>query len=106
LANAHSQAAWEAGKKAKLETKRCCDLGIFLKIDPKLFAFLYFLGPRYGQSTSNIVKSANSLLQFDRELPNVQLLDIIWHKYMELRSAQKASALSWQSKGMELTPYS
>ena len=72
--------------------------------EPEKWAEALYPGRRYGQDTSNIVESQNSVLKLDRELPIVALLDSIWHRVMEKRAERLASAQALLAAGRVMTP--
>jgi zinc finger SWIM domain-containing protein 3 len=54
-------------------------------IDSSLWAPPFMTAKTWGHPTSNVVESINSLLLEERGAPIVELLNGIWHKFMDLR---------------------
>jgi hypothetical protein len=54
-------------------------------IDSSLWAPPFMTANTWGHPTSSIVESINSLLLEERGAPIVELLNGIWHKFMDLR---------------------
>ena len=68
---------------AKIATANLATTQYLREIPIEMWANAHFLGTRQGHLTSNIVESVNKLLQEDRSLSIIELLDAIWHRVME-----------------------
>ncbi|XP_026451496.1 uncharacterized protein LOC113351777 [Papaver somniferum] len=72
-----------------------------VKIPFKNLAAHAFLGERFGENTSNIVGSFNSVIKHDKRLPSLELLDSIRAYVMEQNYQRKVEYGKWTGK---LTP--
>ncbi|XP_026399136.1 uncharacterized protein LOC113294989 [Papaver somniferum] len=60
-----------------------------------------FLGERYGENTSNIAESFNSVIKHDKRLPALELIECIRAKVMEQNYKRLVESSKWTSN---LTP--
>ncbi|XP_026459114.1 uncharacterized protein LOC113359745 [Papaver somniferum] len=60
-----------------------------------------FLGERFGENTSNIAESFNSVINHDKRLPALEILDSIRAYVMEQNYKRKVESAKWTGK---LTP--
>jgi hypothetical protein len=60
-----------------------------LAIARELWAAPFMTAKRWGHHTSKIVESFNGLLEKDRFLPILDLLDALWTRYMNTRFERK-----------------
>ncbi|XP_026384506.1 uncharacterized protein LOC113280075 [Papaver somniferum] len=71
------------------------------KIPLKNWASHEFLGERYGELTSNVVESFNSLIRHEKRLQAIELIECIRARTMETMWKRKLVASKWTTR---LTP--
>ncbi|XP_026399953.1 uncharacterized protein LOC113295837 [Papaver somniferum] len=73
-----------------------------VKIPFQNWAAHAFQGERFGENTSNIAESFNSVIKHDKRLPALELVDCIHAKVMEHNYKRLVESSKWTSK---LTPW-
>jgi len=73
-----------------------------LGLDPAMSAAPFMTAEAWGPPTSSIIESINSLLLEERKASATDLLNSIWHKFMDLRFA----ALRMHNKRWRSSPAS
>ncbi|CAL5337493.1 unnamed protein product [Camellia sinensis] len=81
--------------KLKEESKQRAH-DFFKDLAPEHWANSYFRGMRYGEMTSNAVKSFNNWIKEARNLPITQMVDTICTQLMRQMSARRDQANKWK----------
>jgi hypothetical protein len=90
---ARTEEAWDDCMQKLRETHGPAYMYV-VAIDRGMWAPPFMTTRTWGHPTSNIVESINSLLLEERGLPIVELLNGIWHKFMDLRFTRLQEARS------------
>ncbi|XP_026450590.1 uncharacterized protein LOC113350672 [Papaver somniferum] len=87
-----------AAPKSMSNLKMDSVIDLMVKIPFKNWAAHAFLGERFGENTSNIAESFNSVIKHDKRLPSLELLDSIHAYVMEQNYKRKVESGKWTGK--------
>jgi zinc finger SWIM domain-containing protein 3 len=96
-AYARTKEAWGSAMEILKDTRHSAYM-YALGLDPAMWAAPFMTAKTWGHPTSNIVESINSLLLEERKASIIDLLNGIWHKFMDLRFARLQDAQQTMEK--------